>query len=41
MSSYTSMSLGGLLGGKLPSEMKRSGFFFGSYATENLMFPSC
>ena len=39
MSSYTSMSLGGLLGGKLPSEMKRSGFFFGSYATDNVMFP--
>jgi choline-sulfatase len=39
MSSYTSMSLGGLLGGKLPSEMKRSGFFFGSYSTDNVMFP--
>jgi arylsulfatase A-like enzyme len=38
MSSYTSMSLGGLLGGKLPSAMKRSGFFFGSYASDNLMF---
>ena len=39
ISSYTSMSLGGLLGGKLPSEMKRSGFFFGAYAKDNLMFP--
>jgi choline-sulfatase len=39
ISSYTSMSLGGLLGGKLPSEMKRSGFFFGSYAKDNVMFP--
>jgi arylsulfatase A-like enzyme len=39
MSSYTSMSLGGFLGGKLPSEMKRSGFFFGSYSTDNVMFP--
>ncbi|MDB5216331.1 MAG: Choline-sulfatase [Myxococcaceae bacterium] len=39
MSSYTSMSLGGFLGGKLPSEMKRSGFFFGSYAKDNVMFP--
>jgi len=39
MSSYTSMSLGGLLGGKLPSEMKRNGFFFGSYAKDNVMFP--
>lgn len=39
VSSYTSMSLGGLLGGKLPSGMKRSGFFFGSYAKDNMMFP--
>jgi choline-sulfatase len=39
ISSYTSMSLGGFLGGKLPSEMKRSGFFFGKYPPENVMFP--
>ena len=39
ISSYTSMSLGGFLGGKLPSEMKRSGFFFGKYPDENVMFP--
>jgi len=39
VSSYTSMSLGGFLGGKLPSEMKRNGFFFGKYADDNLMFP--
>lgn len=39
ISSYTSMSLGGFLGGKLPSGMKRSGFFFGKYAPENTMFP--
>lgn len=39
ISSYTSMSLGGFLGGKLPSEMKRSGFFFGSYSPDNVMFP--
>ncbi|HVH42949.1 MAG TPA: sulfatase [Labilithrix sp.] len=39
ISSYTSMSLGGFLGGKLPSEMKRSGFFFGKYAPENVLFP--
>ena len=39
ISSYTSMSLGGLLGGRLPSEMKRSGYFFGSYASDNVMFP--
>jgi arylsulfatase A-like enzyme len=39
VSSYTSMSLGGFLGGKLPSEMKRSGYFFGKYAPDNVMFP--
>lgn len=39
VSSYTSMSLGGFLGGKLPSEMKRSGYFFGKYAPENVLFP--
>jgi arylsulfatase A-like enzyme len=39
VSSYTSMSLGGFLGGKLPSEMKRDGYFFSAYAQENLMFP--
>ena len=39
ISSYTSMSLGGFLGGRLPSGMKRSGFFFGKYAPENVMFP--
>lgn len=39
ISSYTSMSLGGLLGGKIPSGMKRNGFFFGKYADDNLMFP--
>jgi arylsulfatase A-like enzyme len=39
ISSYTSMSLGGFLGGKLPSGMKRSGFFFGRYAPENVLFP--
>ena len=39
ISSYTSMSLGGFLGGKLPSGMKRSGFFFGKYAKDELLFP--
>jgi choline-sulfatase len=39
ISSYTSMSLGGFLGGKLPSTMPRSGFFFGRYSPENVMFP--
>ena len=39
VSSYTSMSLGGLLAGRYPSELKRDGFFFGTYAKENLFFP--
>ncbi len=39
ISSYTSMSLGGLLGGRLPSGMKRSGFFFGKYSADNVLFP--
>jgi arylsulfatase A-like enzyme len=39
ISSYTSMSLGGFLGGKVPSEMKRSGFFFGKYPADDLLFP--
>jgi choline-sulfatase len=39
MSSYTSMSLGGLLGGKLPGEMNRDGYFFGFYGKSNVLFP--
>ncbi len=39
LSSYTSMSLGGLLGGKLPGELTRDGYFFGVYADKNLLFP--
>jgi choline-sulfatase len=39
LSSYTSMSLGGLLGGKLPGELRRDGYFFGVYAPENVFFP--
>jgi choline-sulfatase len=39
LSSYTSMSLGGLLGGKLPGELRRDGYFFGVYAKTNVMFP--
>jgi arylsulfatase A-like enzyme len=39
LSSYTSMSLGGFLGGKYPSEMTRDGYFFSSYAQSNEMFP--
>jgi choline-sulfatase len=38
VSSYTSMSLGGLLGGRLPSELHRSGYFFGTY-TGDVFFP--
>jgi arylsulfatase A-like enzyme len=38
ISSYTSMSLGGLLGGRLPSELHRSGYFFGTYKTD-VFFP--
>jgi arylsulfatase A-like enzyme len=38
VSSYTSMSLGGLLGGRLPSELRRSGYFFGTY-TRDVFFP--
>jgi len=38
MSSYTAMSLGGLLAGRLPSELHRSGYFFGIYKND-LFFP--
>ena len=38
MSSYTSMSLGGLLGGRIPSELQRSGYFFGTYKND-VFFP--
>ena len=33
------MSLGGFLGGRLPSELKRDGYFFSAYSNDNLMFP--
>jgi arylsulfatase A-like enzyme len=38
LSSYTSMSVGGLLGGRYPGAMKRDGNFFGRYR-DNKMFP--
>jgi arylsulfatase A-like enzyme len=38
ISSYTSMSLGGFLGGRYPSELNRSGYFFGTY-TKDVFFP--
>jgi arylsulfatase A-like enzyme len=39
VSSYTSMSLGGLLGDKLPSELSRDGWFFGTYSQDQTFFP--
>lgn len=40
VSSYTAMSLGGMLAGRYPSELNRSGYFFGNYPDESVvMFP--
>ncbi len=39
VSSYTSMSLGGLLAGRYPSELPRDGFFFGTFPKESAFFP--
>ncbi|WP_437873272.1 sulfatase [Sorangium sp. So ce363] len=39
ISSYTSMSVGGFLAGRYPSEVDRSGYFFGNYPDSVLMFP--
>lgn len=39
LSSYTSMSLGGLLAGRLPGELTRDGYFFGTYGKDNTFFP--
>ncbi|MDC3957754.1 sulfatase [Polyangium jinanense] len=39
VSSYTAMSLGGFLSGRYPSELERSGYFFGNYPDSVLMFP--
>lgn len=39
ISSYTSMSVGGLLGGRIPSELIRDGYFFGTYGSKNVFFP--
>lgn len=39
ISSYTAMSLGGFLGGRYPSELERSGYFFGNYPDSVVMFP--
>jgi arylsulfatase A-like enzyme len=39
ISSYTAMSLAGLLAGRYPGELERSGYFFSSYPDSVLMFP--
>jgi len=39
ISCYTAMSLGGFLAGRFPSELERSGYFFGNYPDSVLMFP--
>lgn len=39
ISSFTSKSLGGFLGGRLPSELERTQPFFTSYNASNKMFP--
>jgi choline-sulfatase len=39
ISSYTAMSLAGLLAGRYPGELERSGYFFSSYPNSVLMFP--
>ena len=39
ISSFTSKSVGGLLGGEYPSAMTRDGVFFTRYFDDNLMFP--
>ncbi|MFO0659907.1 MAG: sulfatase-like hydrolase/transferase [Polyangiaceae bacterium] len=39
ISSFTSKSVGGLLGGRYPSELKRTGSFFTRYLDENETFP--
>jgi choline-sulfatase len=38
ISSFTSKSLGGFLGGRYPSELKRTGPFFTKYLDDNVMF---
>lgn len=39
ISSYTAMSIGGLLSGRYPAEMERSGYFFSAYPAEEVLFP--
>ncbi|MFO0562034.1 MAG: sulfatase [Polyangiales bacterium] len=37
LSSYTSMSVGGMYGGRMPGELPRDGYFFGEYRPSALM----
>ncbi len=39
ISSYTAMSLAGLLTGRYPGELQRSGYFFSSYPESETFFP--
>jgi arylsulfatase A-like enzyme len=39
LSSYTAMSLGGLLSGRYPSELARDGFYFAGYDESVVFFP--
>jgi choline-sulfatase len=39
VSSYTAMSLGGMLAGQYPGELERDGWFFGSYGKSVTFFP--
>ncbi|NUO47546.1 MAG: sulfatase [Polyangiaceae bacterium] len=39
LSSYTAQTLGGFLGARYPSELKRSGYFFASYPDDEILFP--
>ncbi|HVY46565.1 MAG TPA: sulfatase, partial [Minicystis sp.] len=39
ISSYTAMSLGGMLAGRYPSELDRTGYFFERFHDDNTMFP--
>ncbi len=39
LSSFTSQTIGGFLGCRYPSELKRSGSFFGNYPEDETLFP--
>ncbi len=40
VSSYTAMSVAGLLAGRYPGELQRSGYFFSSYPDTEVFFPA-